>query len=120
MAKTLTTPTDSPAVDPKTGGRSGKTPKRGQRYRLFDDGAGDVCVYQIAPMDSGMPEGTLVPIPTAPRFDSSRDAEKWTRANGAELDGIQVMIFKALGIHGVEVEARPQVRLISKPKVPLN
>ena len=120
MAKAPSTPTDSPTVDTKTGGRSGKTPKRGQRYRLFDDGAGDVCVYQIAPPDSGMPDGTLVPIPTAPRFDSSREAEKWCRATGAELAGAQVMIFKALGIHMIEVEARPQVRLVSKPKTPLN
>lgn len=119
MAKAaeLETPTDTPQAEAVA---KKPAPNRGARYRLFDDGEGDWCVYQIAPQGGELPHGTLVPIPSAPRFSSAKDATAWIRKNGAELNGMQVMTFKAFDISLVEVETRPAIKLTSKPKTKLN
>lgn len=113
----------SPAPTPPTAGpketatATGTTdaPNRGNRYALNEDG-NDIYVMQVAPQDSGMPEGTLITIPEAPRFGTVSEATKWIGASGEAYAGKQVTIIRAFEVMAVNVETNPRVVVSKKPK----
>jgi hypothetical protein len=91
-------------------------PKRGRRFRTFDEG--DYLIMQVAPQpESGMPPGTLVPIPDMPHHENCAKALAWLRENGHLVTGMQLMILKAHRILGVQTATRQAVELIEKPRV---
>tara|TARA_R110000803_G_scaffold48198_10_gene100116 strand:- start:10030 stop:10380 length:351 start_codon:yes stop_codon:yes gene_type:complete len=106
------TPTDSPAAPPKK-----KVPARGTRKRVLGEGEGDYCIYEIAPSDSDLPKGTLLPIPQIPRFENSLKAMTWIRnESGDKLTGKQVMVFAAKEILDIRVASKPVISITTKPK----
>lgn len=107
----METPTDQPVLERK------KKP-RGQRKRVLGSGEGDYCIYEIAPTDSGMPAGTLIPIPSTPRFQHTVEAMRWITKDSADLlAGKQVMIFRCMEILNLRLETKPRVVIEAKPKV---
>lgn len=112
MAKTAT------PVEPK-----GKVshPKRGLRKRVLGKGEGDYCIYEIAGDGSEWPNGSLIPIPTVPRFEDTVKAMTWLRKESGDLcAGKQVMIFRAMEILSLQVEQKPTITISAKPKVTIN
>lgn len=93
-------------------------PTAANRYRLFDD-EGDYRIYEIAPKDSGLPKGSLLPIPEVPGFTSSADARKWINNSGNKLEGKQVLILKGLEICSIQVETSTVVKPKWKQKTPI-
>ncbi len=95
-----------------------KHPTKGRRFRVLGSGEGDYCIYQIAPPESQLPQGCLVPIPEIPRFATAAEAMRWIRADSADLlAGKQVMVFCAYEIMTINVVNKPQVSIERKPKV---
>ncbi len=95
-----------------------KHPTKGNRYRVMGNGEGDYCIYQIAPQDSNLPAGCLIPIPNVPRFESTTEAKRWIKADSGDLLALmQVMIVQVMDIGGINVENRPQVSINWKPKI---
>lgn len=107
------TPTDSPQA-PATASK----PTAANRYRLFDD-EGDYRIYEIANKESGLPKGSLLPIPEVPGFTSSAAARKWINNSGNKLEGKQFLILKGLEIGSVQVETRATVQVKFKKKTPV-
>lgn len=105
------TPTDSPAKPRR------KRPVGGNRYRL--NAKGDYTVYQIAPPDSGMPPGTLLPIPGVPKFPTSEKTQAWVEKSGDKLSGMQIAILKFVHIGAIAVETIKQVSVQWKPRTPV-
>jgi hypothetical protein len=115
MAKT---PPPPPSATPEDPVAERKIPQRGIRKRVLGDGEGDYCIYEIAGPDLNLPKGTLVPIPTIPRFVDTQKALQWIRnESGDLLAGKQVMIFRACEILSLVVQQKPTVVIQSKPKV---
>lgn len=95
-----------------------KHPTKGNRYRVMGNGEGDYCIYQIAPQDSNLPAGCLIPIPNVPRFESTAECKRWIKADSGDLLArMQVMLVQVMDIGGVNVENRPQVTINWKPKI---
>lgn len=95
-----------------------KVPQRGTRRRVLGEGEGDYCIYEIAPNGSGLPAGSLVPLPTIPRFTSTVEAVRWIRLKSGDLlAGKQLMVLRALEIMHVQVQQAPQVVISAKPKI---
>lgn len=93
-------------------------PTKGRRFRLLGQGEGDYCIYQLAPQESQLPTGCLVPIPDIPRFESTAEALRWIRANSGDLlAGKQVMIFQAMEILSIKVVNQPVVSIKKKQKI---
>lgn len=90
-------------------------PRRGRRFRTYEDG--DYMVMQIAPKDSGLPAGALVPIPEMPQHENCAKALQYLRENGHTVQGMQLMILKAHRILSVQTAQKPTVELIEKPRV---
>jgi hypothetical protein len=91
------------------------------RKRVLGKGEGDYCIYQIAPPGGEIPQGSLVPIPEVPRFESTADAVRWIKNDsGDTLAGKQVMVFRAMEILSIQVEAKPTVTVTAKPKTVVN
>lgn len=112
MSDEIETPTDE-AEPTKT--KSVKN--RGIRKRVLGEGEGDYCIYEIAEIPN-LPKGSLVPIPNVPRFKDTADAMKWIRfQSGDLLAGKQVMVFRACEILTLQVVAKPQVVIATKPKI---
>ena len=106
------TPTDE--VTPPKAPR--KKPTAANRYQLFDDGAGDYRIYEIAKADSGIPKGALLPIAEVPGFASTYLARKFITNSGNLLEGKQMMILKGLEICSVDVQTVANVQVKFKPK----
>lgn len=112
------TPTDSPVPSE---GPTRKLPQRGIRRRVLGEGEGDYCIYEIAPQESKLPKGALLPIPGVPRFEDTNAAMKWLRQeSGDTLAGKQVMIFRATEILSLAVQQKAQVVISAKPKITVN
>lgn len=110
----LDTPTDAPS---DSEGKK-KVKKRGTRKRVLGQGEGDYCIYEIAATDSGMPAGTLLPVPNVPRFPHTVQAVRWiTKESGDLLAGKQVMIFRCMEILNLRLETKPRVVIEAKPKI---
>ncbi len=96
-------------------------PTKGRRFRVMGTGEGDYCIYQIAPQDSQLPPGALLPLPEVPRFENHAAAMKWVRNDSGDLlAGKQVMVFCAHEILTITVENRPKVTINAKPKVQIS
>lgn len=108
---------ETPDLTPEDTGKK-KTPNRKKRYRLFDDDNGDYRIYQISSGASGIPAGTLVPIPDAGGFKNTQTAKGWLRDHGEKLHGMQVMIVRGLEIIRIAVASKPVVALEAKPRKP--
>ena len=93
-------------------------PARGRRYRVFPDG--DYMVLQVASQDSGLPVGSLVPIPEVPQFESVSKAFTWIRGNGGQLTGMQLMVLRAHRICTVQTAPKVSVEIIEKPRELVN
>lgn len=91
----MTEPSESPATETSV-------PARGNRYFLFDDGQGDVRIFQIAP-GGDFPRGTLVPIPEVPGFLSKALAVQYLNANAERFKGMQLMVLKGLEIFAPKI-----------------
>lgn len=108
----------SPSPTPNDTPVARKVPARGTRKRVLGEGEGDFVIHEVMGVDSGMPKGALVPIPTVPRFESTAAAVKWIRnESGDLLAGKQVMIFKACEILSLQITQKPTVVIQSKPKI---
>jgi hypothetical protein len=84
-------------------------------------GEGDFCLYSIAPENSDLPTGSLVPIPEVPRFESHAKALTWVRQkSGDKLAGKQVILFRAVEIFRVQTITETKVQLERKPKQVVN
>ena len=95
-----------------------KVPNRGIRKRVLGEGEGDYCIYEIAQQGTDMPAGSLIPIPTIPRFIDTARALKWVRnESGDVLAGKQVMILRACEIISLQITNKPTVVISSKPKI---
>lgn len=105
------TPTDE--VDPP---KAKARPARANRFQLFDDGEGDYRIYQIAPAESGMPKGSLMPIAGVPGFRDGQLARKFINNSGNLFQGKQLMILKGLEICFVEVQTITKVGVKFKPR----
>lgn len=121
VAKTKPAPK---AKEPKTpdpkepSPKKDKAPKRGRRFRMFEDG--DYIVMQLAPAEGDLPAGSLVPIPDVPNFENCAKALSWLRENGHVVQGIQVMVLKAHRILNVQTTKKVQVELIERPRAVLS
>lgn len=91
-----------------------KSPGRGRRYKVFPDG--DYMVLQVAPTDSGLPAGALVPIPEVPQFEGVAEAFAYLRNNGHLVEGMQLMVLRAHRILSVQATQKVSVELIEKPR----
>ncbi len=116
------TPTDAPPKPKKLKTTKGKSvPSRGIRRRVLGQGEGDHCVYAMAPADSDLPDGSLIPIPNVPRFPSAVEAIRWIRNDSGDLlAGMQVMVFMAKEVIDINVVQQPVVHIVMKPKVVVN
>lgn len=94
--------------------KSEAKPNRGRRYQVFPDG--DYLIMQVAPADSGVPTGALLPIPEVPHFESVAKAFSWLRGNGEVVQGMQLMVMKAQRILTVQAAQKVSVELIEKPR----
>lgn len=95
-----------------------KAPNRGIRKRVLGDGEGDYCIYEIAGSDSNLPKGSLLPIPTVPRFTATFLAVKWIKSESGDLlAGKQVMIVKACEILSLQITTKPTIVISCKPKI---
>lgn len=82
------------------------------------EGEGDYCIYEIAPPDSQLPKGSLIPIPDVPRFETTAEAIRWIRNDsGDSLAGKAVMIFLAMEMLRINVTNQPRLDIERKPKV---
>lgn len=90
-------------------------PRRGRRFRTYE--GGDYMILQIAPADSGLPTGALVPIPEMPQHENCAKALAYLRENGHKVQGMQLMVLKAHRILSVQTAQKPTVELIEKPRV---
>lgn len=87
-----------------------------QRSRAFKDQK-DVVIHSIAPRGGEFPEGTLLPLPSVPRFLSLKEARAWVVEHGGDLlMGMQIVIHRVLDIAMVELERKPVVKLTTKRK----
>ena len=93
-------------------------PARGRRYRVFP--AGDYMILQVAPQDSGLPAGCLVPIPEVPQFESVAKAFSWIRNNGQSITGMQLMVLRAHRLLSVQTAPKVQVEIVEKPRELVN
>ena len=93
-------------------------PNRAKRSRVLGDGEGDYCVYEVVPPGSTeVPAGALLPIPGVPRFTDTVRAMTWIRKDSKDLlAGKQVMVFRAMELLRLNVEMRPVVTIVAKPK----
>jgi hypothetical protein len=73
-------------------------------------------VMQVAPADSGLPQGALVPIPEMPQFENCAKALQHLRENGHTVQGMQLIILKAHRILSVQTATKPTVEIIEKPR----
>lgn len=104
------TPTDSTGTTTKR--------KRGPAKRVLGDGDGDHCIYEIAPEDSGLPRGSLIPLPNVPRFRTTHEAVRWVRNESKDLlVGKQLMVLQAKEIFDVRTIVQHNVVMNCKPKV---
>ena len=113
------TPTDVTPTDSATesAGKK-KIPQRGIRRRVMGEGEGDYYIYEIAPPESKLPKGSMIPIPKVPRFLDTAAAIKWIKnESGDLLIGKQVMVFRACEIMSLRAETRPTVVIECKPKI---
>jgi hypothetical protein len=111
----------TPGDDASPQSASAIHPTKGRRFRVMGAGEGDYCIYQIAPQDSQLPQGALVPLPEVPRFENHAGAMKWVRNDSGDLlAGKQVMVFCAHEILTITVENRPKVSINAKPKVQIS
>jgi hypothetical protein len=102
-------------------GEAKKVPQRGIRKRVLGEGEGDYLIYELATVETKLPRGTLVPIPTVPQFEDTAAALKWIRNDSGDLlAGKQVMIFRACEILSLRVQSRPTIVIEAKPKVTVN
>jgi len=94
-----------------------KVPNRGIRKRILGNGEGDYCIYQIVGPDKDMPQGSLLPLPEIPRFESTVEAIRWIKGSGEKLVGKQIMVLRAMEIMNIRVRAQPSIEIDSKPKI---
>lgn len=108
-------PVDAPADAPT---EKRKVPNRGIKKRVLGEGEGDYCIFELIGDHEHIPRGSLVPIPTIPRFIDTANAMRWIRQESGDLlAGKQVMVFRACEILSLVVQSKPQVVINSKPKV---
>ena len=93
-----------------------KKTKRGNRYRLFDDGTGDYRIYRIGTPDQDLPAGTLLQIPGVPGFESTKEALAYIKQAPETFQGMQVMILRGMEILSIEVQSKPLLNVQAKPK----
>jgi hypothetical protein len=106
---------DAPA---EPAGEKRKVPNRGIKKRVLGEGEGDYCIFELIGDHEAIPRGSLVPIPTIPRFIDTANAMKWIRTESGDLlAGKQVMIFRACEILSLVVQSKPTVVINTKPKV---
>jgi hypothetical protein len=111
----VTTPSDSPTAVPP---EKKKHPNRGTRKRVLGEGEGDYCIGELVGEGTSIPRGSIVPIPTVPRFIDTATAMKWIRnESGDLLAGKQVMVYRACEILSLQIQSKPQVVIQTKPKV---
>lgn len=113
----LVTPTDDTSG---VASQRRKIPNRGKRKRVLGEGEGDYCIYEILGKENAfkVAPGSLIPIPTVPRFKDTVSAIKWLRnESGDLLAGKQVMIFRACEILSLVIETKPTITIQTKPKV---
>lgn len=111
----LSTPTDQPTAAPR------RVPQRGTRKRVVGQGEGDYLIYELVGPDSGLPKGSLVPIPEVPQFADTQKALQWIRnKSGDLLHGKQVIIFRVCEILALTIQAKPTVVIQAKGKVTVN
>lgn len=110
------TSTETPTDDVAPPKAKAKKPTAANRYQLFDDGAGDYRIYEIAKQETGLPKGSLVPIAEVPGFDSSYLAKRFITNSGSLLEGKQLMVLKGLDILSVDVQTVSKVSVNFKPK----
>lgn len=92
-----------------------KVPERGRRKRYYPDG--DFRIYQIAPADSDMPKGALLPIPGVPGFASTEAAQRWIKNEAGDmLADMQVMVFKIALIANIARRVTPELVVDVKPR----
>lgn len=117
MFSTMATPTTTPGDDAIAKAKVSH-PQKGKRFRVLGKGEGDFCVYQIAPADSQLPQGCLIPLPDVPRSTSLAEAMKWIKNESHDLlAGKQIMVFCAHEIMTVSVVNQPRITIDKKPKV---
>lgn len=93
-------------------------PNRGTRKRVLGEGEGDYCIYELVASDSGLPKGSMIPLPTIPRFVDTVTALKWIRnESGDLLAGKQVAVVRFCEILSIMIQAKPTVVIASKPKI---
>ena len=102
-----------PEVSPPKG--TPVAPNRGNRYALNEDG-NDIYLMQVAPQDSGAPEGTLFMIPDVPRFPTVAAAVKFLQGTGETYAGKQVAVIRTFEVIAVNVETNPRVVISKKQK----
>lgn len=106
----LSTPTDE--VEPARK----EHPTKGRRYAISQDG--DVHIFQVAPKDSQFPEGSLLPIPTVPRFQNVKEATRWVENDsGDKLAGKHIVIIYVKEEWRIQVDMKPEVKIIRRQKV---
>lgn len=114
---TVPPPVQPAATDTPTDVTKPKRKRGGKRKRLLGEGDGDYCIYEIASVDSGLPQGSLIPIPNVPHFETTIKALAWLRNDSRDLlAGKQVMIFRAMEILSLRVETKAVVTFEAKPK----
>lgn len=87
-----------------------------QKSRAFKDQC-DIVIHSIAPKGGEFPEGTLLPLPSVPRFYSLKQANTWVVNEGGDLlMGMQIVIIRVLQISRVEIERKPTIKLVTKRK----
>jgi hypothetical protein len=85
---------------------------------VLGEGEGDYCIFQMIGQGQDLPAGSLVPIPSVPRFETTAQAERWVRTESGDLlMGKQVMIFKAMEVLRINMQTKPQLVIEKKPRV---
>lgn len=108
------------AVDEAKAAEPKRRPKRD--LRLFDDKQGDFRIYEIVQVaqGTGVPAGTLVPIPGIKGCQDTKELRKMLQMNSKLLVGKQVMLLRAIEISRIEVSTEPQIKVSFKPKAVVN
>jgi len=119
MTQTPTDAAPSSRKSKRSPTKGKKVPSRGIRKRVLGNGEGDYVVMMVAPPDSDIPKGSLVPLADSPQFESSTEAKAWLKTDekASALAGMQVAIVKFLEIGRLKARNRPEIVFETKPKI---
>lgn len=84
-----------------------------QRSHVNKDGR-DWMVMQLAPRGSEFPDGTMLPIPSMPRYPNAETAKRDLPNHKSELVGLQVAVVKVGAIARIEPVQEPAARVVFK------